>query len=158
MEYATLRLQLQGRAFYRSLFARPHMGKGDDTELVPGQTLFVLNLPETATASAVKHAFNQVGEVTSVKLSDVPATTGSSTARGAHIVFSAASALKKALKLSEPLRLVLPKPKSTGLATESREQMQKSVDKFMRKFDAAEKRRKAEEEARHNQMDADGCA
>eukprot|EP00966_Prymnesium_polylepis_P173863 4022128-Prymnesium_polylepis.1 len=157
-EYSQLRVEVPGRVFHTTMFARAHASKGEDAELPAGRTLFVLNVPAAASESALRSAFALAGEVSAVKLSGVPGAAGSSSTHAAHVVFAAPGGLKKALKLAEPLQLTLEAPSAKGAEQklESREQMQRSVDAYMRKFDADEKRREAEDEARHNQMDADG--
>ena len=162
-EYKLLRLEVKGRAFYSTLFARAHVSKSDDTDLPAGQTLFLLNVPATATDKALRSAFSVAGDVKKVQSSKIAgAVAGSTTGtRAAHIAFASPDGLKKALAMQEPLKLTLEGGRDSGGAapkTESREVLQRSVDSLMKKFDAAERRREEEEEARHNTMDGDGCA
>jgi len=158
-DYRQLYLQIRGRAFHTTLFARPHVSKGDNAELPAGQTLFVLNVPATATEKALSTAFSTAGEVKAVQISSIASgTNGAAGTRAAHVAFASPSGLKKALALRQPMQLVIALSGSTPRLEQpaTREQLQRSADSFMKKFDAAEKRREAEEEARHNTMDDDG--
>ena len=102
----------------------------------------------------------RAGVVTAVKLHE-----GENGARSAHIVFADAAGLKKALGLAskpKPLELAAGGGPSGGsklaatTATPTRAALQEAVGEFMQRFEADEAARKEEEEARHNQMDADG--
>jgi len=74
----------------------------------------------------------------------------------AHIVFSSASSLKKALGAQGALSLALRKRRRARQAVESREELAESVASFMRSFEKAERERQREAGARHGQIDDDG--
>lgn len=161
-EYTMLRVKVKGRTFFTTLFARAHVSKDGDANLPAGLTLFVLNVPATATKKALCAAFRVAGDVKSVQTSNIGGEAGSSNARTrvAHVVFASPAGVKKALALRQPLQLVLDVRRESSRGepqSEGREELQKWVDSFMKKFDAAERRKEAEAEARHNTMDGDGC-
>lgn len=171
-EYTQLRVSVDGSLFFRTLFARAHVSKGDDAELPTGQTLFLLNMPHAVTVAGVKAAFKRAGcgAVSSVKLSDISLPTLQLEAPtrdlpweaphhhtpAAHVVFASADGLKKALNLKTPLQMAVNEPWGKPVKEETHEELRKYVDTFMKKFEAEEKQRQADEEARHNQMDSDG--
>lgn len=75
----------------------------------------------------------------------------------AHVVFAQAAGVKRALAAARALDLAAPAgARVAAAAAPSREELQASVGAFMQQFEAEEAARRAEEEARHNQMDADG--
>ena len=123
-------------------------------ELPAGRTLFVLNVPPGVPPGALAEALAaRAGEVTSLRLSE-----GEGGARSAHVVFDQPAALKKALAIAKPLDLAVERPPrpSSSAAAPSREELQASVGEFMQRFEADEAVRRADEDARHNQVDADG--
>ena len=150
--YTPLPARVGKRAFLTTLFGRAHVSK-NDAELPAGRTLFVLNVPPRVAPGALAAALEaKAGEVTSVRLS-------SDGSHAAHIVFAEPSGLKKALAAnSKPLDLAVSADGAAADAEEpsSRAELQESVGAFMQQFEADEAARKAEEEARHNQMDSDG--
>ncbi|KAL1520407.1 hypothetical protein AB1Y20_021993 [Prymnesium parvum] len=154
--YAPIYLHAPGRAFHACLLARAHVSKPGDSEWPAGRTLFLLNVPAAASAPRLHSAFSAaVGEVGRLALCEVG--EAHAPVRAAHVAFAAPESLKKALRLRRALELPEEETRKGGAARrESREQMQRTVDAFMRKFDAAQARREAEEAARHNTMDADG--
>ena len=159
--FRTLLLRRRGCCFYSVLFARAHAGK---SEYPAGKTLFVVNVPHAASEGSLSAAFGHLGQVASVSFGCLPPeragelSSAPSGARTAHIVFEQAGSLKKALSTRRPLQLVEQHAApSAADAAPSREELQRSVDSFMRKFEEQEARRLKEEERAHNQMDADGC-
>jgi ribosomal RNA-processing protein 7 len=157
--YVQLPARVGSRAFLANLFARPHVSRAEDTELPQKRTLFIMNVPPGVGEGGLAAALSaRGGEVSHVRLGG----GGSS----AHVVFAQASGLKKVLAATKPLELEMEAAATAGSssATKStaitrsarREQLQSEVSAFMERFEAEEARRQAEEEARHNQMDADG--
>ena len=157
MAYAPLTAKVDGRAVLTTLFARPHVSRADDTELPRGRTLFVLNVPPAAhAADCLSAAFSEYSEVTAVHLNTV------GDARTVHVVFAKEAGVKKALASTKPLQLasatgeVSQLPSRKRSAPASREELQSAVGAFMERFEAEEAERQAAEDAKHNQMDADG--
>ncbi len=170
--YTALPLRVGERAFVSQLFARQHQSRADDAELPPKRTLLVLNVPLGATADGLAAAFARAGEVTAVR--NLGREGGG--ARSAHVIFAQPVGLKKALASRRALELRLDAGGSGGGSSgggggsragsapgasarggaPSREELQASVDAFMRQFEADEAARQAAEDARHNTMDADG--
>ena len=163
--YRPLRLEIEGRAFHSTLFARLHTSKADDSDLPAQRTLFAVNVPHGATEAGLQAAFERLGAVSEVRLSSMTAEPASSSAPAAtptvtstaHVVFETAEALKAALKSTKALRLSL-ETGATTRPTESREALQKAVDGFLRRFEAEEKKREKEALDAKGKMDADGCA
>jgi|EP00908_Phaeocystis_cordata_P004134 hypothetical protein len=159
--YTPLRVEIAGRAFHSTLFARLHTSKAADAELPAQRTLFAVNVPHGATEAGLRAAFERLGVVSEVRLGRMAAdgpSTAASAASTAHIVFESAATLKAALKSKKALRLTLAAAPATTRAPESREQLQRAVDGFLKKFEADERQREKEELAQKGQMDADGCA
>ena len=163
--YRPLRLEIEGRAFHSTLFARLHTSKADDSDLPAQRTLFAVNVPHGATEAGLQAAFERLGAVSEVRLSSMTAEPASSSSAAAtptvtstaHVVFETAEALKAALKSTKALRLSL-ETGATTRPTESREALQKAVDGFLRRFEAEEKKREKEALDAKGKMDADGCA
>ena len=164
--YRPLRLEIEGRAFHSTLFARLHTSKAEDSDLPAQRTLFAVNVPHGATEAGLQAAFERLGAVSEVRLSSMtaePASSSSSSAAApavtstAHVVFETAEALKATLKSTKALRLTL-ETAATKRPTESREVLQKAVDGFLKRFEAAEKQREKEALDAKGKMDADGCA
>ena len=165
--YRPLRLEIEGRAFHSTLFARLHTSKAEDSDLPAQRTLFAVNVPHGATEAGLQAAFERLGAVSEVRLSSMtaePASSSSSAAAAApavtstaHVVFETAEALKATLKSTKALRLSL-ETAATTRSTESREVLQKAVDGFLKRFEAEEKKRAKEALDAKGKMDADGCA
>jgi len=153
MSFIPLTLKLRGHSSTSVVFARPHAGKASD-ELPAGRTLFVASVPLSATAAALQAAFEKHGAVSAVALGTLDG--GQSSTCTAHVTFASPSGLKRALSGQKLLRAVLPEACRAG--PDSREELQRSVDSFMRSFEADEQRRQQAEEEQHNRMDSDGCA
>jgi len=165
--YRPLRLEIEGRAFHSTLFARLHTSKADDTDLPAQRTLFAVNVPHGATEVGLQAAFERLGAVSEVRLSRMtaePASSSSSAAAAAaaaaststaHVVFETAEALKATLKSTKALRLSLETAEATR-PTESREALQKAVDGFLKRFEAEERKREKEALDAKGKMDADG--
>lgn len=157
--YTTLPYHVRGRAFHGHLFARPHVSRGDDIELPAKRTLFLLNVPLHLTADDVAAAFTRKDEEPIVRLGGIGTTLSTVGTCTAHVVFAQPAGLRRALAASKPLEF----PAAEAAADNdpgvpSRAELQQNVGAFMEQFEAAEKKRQAEEDARHNQMDSDGCA
>ena len=163
--YRPLRLEIEGRAFHSTLFARLHTSKAEDSDLPAQRTLFAVNVPHGATEAGLQAAFERLGAVSEVRLSSMTAEPASSSAAAAspavtstaHVVFETAEALKATLKSTKALRLSL-ETAATKRPTESREMLQKAVDGFLKRFEAEEKKREKEALDAKGKMDADGCA
>jgi hypothetical protein len=166
--YRPLRLEIEGRAFHSTLFARLHTSKAEDSDLPAQRTLFAVNVPHGATEAGLQAAFERLGAVSEVRLSSMtaePASSSSAAAAAAapavtstaHVVFETAEALKATLKSTKALRLSL-ETAATTRSTESREVLQKAVDGFLKRFEAEEKKREKEALDAKGKMDADGCA
>lgn len=164
--YTALPVRVGARAFHTTIFARAHVSKQDDVGRLPaGRTLFVLNVPADVSADGLAEGFSARtgGNAPAVHLSD---GGGSSDARSAHVVFEQAATLKKALNASKPLEVAHAENAQAGKSGASsavgrasapkRSALQSSVASFMEQFEAEEAARIAEEDARHNAMDADG--
>lgn len=93
--FVPLRCRVGGRAFHTMLYARAHASRADDTSLPAKRTLFVLNVPLGATEDDLEAAFSPHGDVASVQLGH--GVGGAADARSAHVVFSQAAGLRKAL-------------------------------------------------------------
>ena len=158
--YTSIAVRGRGRSFCSVLYGRQHKSKAGEESLVAGRTLFLANVPHGAGADALRTAFSSLGEVTHVQLGMLgSADVGSSSVATAHVVFAHASALKKALAYrasQKPLQLAMTEPAAEASGVESREELQRSVDEFMRRFEAEESRRQEEADAEHNRMDSDG--
>ena len=161
--YVALQCQLKGRAFATTLFARAHAARAEDDRFPAQRTLFALNVPPRADADGLRAAFGRLGDVESVELGRLggdAAADDDDGPRTAHVVFARAAALKKALRAARPVQLALAEAPaaaaSGGDGGEDREALQRSVDAFMRSFEADEGRRRRELEASHNRMDGDG--
>jgi ribosomal RNA-processing protein 7 len=156
-DYTTLPVRFRGRAFLSQLFARPHVGRSQDADLPANRTMFVLNVPLHVTADELGSAFStsKDDQQPVAKLGRLEAD-GDGDAHTAHIIFSQASALKRALNRKKPLELPAAKV-STKERPPTREELQERVGSFMEEFEAAERERELAEEAAHNQMDSDGC-
>ena len=174
--YVPLAARVDGLAFHATLFARAHVSAAGDAALPAKRTLFLLNVPPTTDEASLAAAFEaKAGDVASAKVGSV------GDARSAHVVFAQPSGLKKALALTKPLELgpsgsVGSSSGGSGGSSNSgsshhsggrtslhafsvapsREKLQALVGTFMEKFEAEEAARRAEEDARHNSMDADG--
>ena len=164
--YRPLRLEIEGRAFHSTLFARLHTSKAEDSDLPAQRTLFAVNVPHGATEAGLQAAFERLGAVSEVRLSSMTAEPASSSSAAAaspavtstaHVVFETAEALKATLKSTKALRLSL-ETAATTRPTESREMLQKAVDGFLKRFEAEEKKREKEALDAKGKMDADGCA
>ena len=155
MSYTRLRARQSGTCFYSVLFAREHASRVGDSSLPAGRTLFVANVPCGTTEPKLKAAFKKLGDISSVSIGQ-----GESGAEGhtAHVVFERPAALKKALATTKTLLFGAADNADSSLRAveEGREELQQSVDAFMRKFEQDEARRREAEESAHNQMDADG--
>jgi len=155
--WVDIQCRLPGHLSTRTLFARAHASsKAESAELPAGRTLFLINVPPTATADAVQSAFEKRGRVSSVRLGTLDGGESSTTST-AHVVFAKASALKKVLSAQKPVAMAavserLPRAE----APEGVEELQRSVDSFMQAFEADELRRREHEEQQHNRMDDDG--
>ena len=156
--YTALSARIAGRAFLSQLFARQHVSRADDATLPANRTLFLLNVPLHVSAAALAAAFEHKGAAPIVHLN-----TDAADARSAHVVFESTAALKRALGRKKPLDM----PPARGLRSSAdvssggvppREVLQERVGAFMEQFEAAERERELAEEAKHNQMDNDGCA
>ena len=98
--YRPLRLEIEGRAFHSTLFARLHTSKADDSDLPAQRTLFAVNVPHGATEAGLQAAFERLGAVSEVRLSSMTAEPASSSAAAAtptvtstaHVVFETAGA------------------------------------------------------------------
>ena len=161
--YVALQCQLKGRAFATTLFARAHAARAEDDRFPAQRTLFALNVPPRADADGLRAAFGRLGDVESVELGRLggdAAAADDAGPRTAHVVFARAAALKKALRAARPVQLALAEAPAAAAAGgdggEDREALQRSVDAFMRSFEADEGRRRRELEASHNRMDGDG--
>ena len=159
--YVALQCQLKGRAFATTLFARAHAARAEDDRFPAQRTLFALNVPPRADADGLRAAFGRLGDVESVELGRLGGDAAASDDAGprtAHVVFARAAALKKALRAARPVQLALAEAPAAagGDGGEDREALQRSVDAFMRSFEADEGRRRRELEASHNRMDGDG--
>ena len=161
--YVALQCQLKGRAFATTLFARAHAARAEDDRFPAQRTLFALNVPPRADADGLRAAFGRLGDVESVELGRLGGDAAASDDAGprtAHVVFARAAALKKALRAARPVQLALAEAPAAAAAGgdggEDREALQRSVDAFMRSFEADEGRRRRELEASHNRMDGDG--
>ena len=162
--YVALQCQLKGRAFATTLFARAHAARAEDDRFPAQRTLFALNVPPRADADGLRAAFGRLGDVESVELGRLggdAAAADDAGPRTAHVVFARAAALKKALRAARPVQLALAEAPAAAAAAggdggEDREALQRSVDAFMRSFEADEGRRRRELEASHNRMDGDG--
>lgn len=73
-----------------SAYFKEHRGSGSDS------TLFVVNLPNTATTASLRQVFNQFGEIEAVDLDQPPYRT-----RCARVIFSERASLKLALAAVE---------------------------------------------------------
>ena len=162
--YRSLRLEIEGRAFHSTLFARLHASKAGDTELPAQRTLFAVNVPHGATVAGLQAAFERLGAVSEVRLGSMtaePATSSAAaaaaaaTAVTAHVIFETPEALKAALKSTKALRLSL-ETAETAKPAESREALQLAVDGFLKRFEAEEAKREKEALAQKGKMDADG--
>lgn len=160
--YTPIRVEIQGRAQLSTLFARVHASKADDAELPAQRTLFAVNVPHGASAETLRTGFERLGAVSDVRLGSMEATDGSATGASsstaavptAHVIFESAAALKAALKSKKVLRLAL--EPAAPVRTESREQLQRSVDGFLKRFEHEERERERQALAEKGQMDADG--
>ena len=81
--YRPLRLEIEGRAFHSTLFARLHTSKADDSDLPPQRTLFAVNVPHGATEAGLQAAFERLGAVSEVRLSSMTAEPASSSGEAA---------------------------------------------------------------------------
>ena len=148
--------------------ARARTPRRAERDRFPAQrTLFALNVPPRADArrraagGVWPPGRRRVGRGTRPARwpTPPPPTTPS---RGRHVVFARAAALKEALRAARPVQLALAEelPAAAAAAggdgSEDREALQRSVDAFMRSFEADEGRRRRELEASHNRMDGDG--
>lgn len=160
--YTPIRVEIQGRAQLSTLFARVHASKADDAELPAQRTLFAVNVPHGASAEALRTAFERLGAVSDVRLGSMEATDGSAAGASsstaavptAHVIFESAPALKAALKSKKVLRLAL--EANAPARTESREELQRSVDSLLKRFEHEERERERQALAEKGQMDADG--
>ena len=98
--YTALPVHVPGRIFGSQLFVRPHVSRTNEAELPPKRTLFVLNLPPSATADMLADAFKQGTERPEVFMREQGQGSGQ---RSAHLVFPQPSALKRALAAKKPL-------------------------------------------------------
>ena len=162
--YSALPARVGGRAFHATLFARAHVSRDSDAELPAGRTLFVLNVPCNATSESLAEAFSaRAGEVTAVHLGGSTSASAAA-AQSAHVVFKQAASMKKALGGGKELDIAVAEDAASAASAAhpnsgpppSRAALQEAVGAFMERFEAEEAQRLAEEEARHNAMDADG--
>lgn len=152
--YTALPVHVPGRIFGSQLFVRPHVSRTNEAELPPKRTLFVLNLPPSATADMLADAFKQGTERPEVFMREQGQGSGQ---RSAHLVFPQPSALKRALAAKKPLEFppATPVPIKPPRAPK-REDLRKQVASVMEQFEAAEREQQREQDAMHNQMDDDG--
>eukprot|EP00965_Chrysotila_dentata_P243687 6205559-Pleurochrysis_carterae.AAC.1 len=150
--YQRLLVRRRGSCFCTVMLMRAHTSKAGDTDHPAGRTLFLINVPAACTSDMLKTMLSTFGNVRTVTIGTLAPDsadilsgeiTGS---RTAHVVFKSPVALEKALASDECLALVGGSSDSTktGKATSeecSREELQTSVDNFMKKFEADEARR-----------------
>lgn len=157
MLYARLLVRIKGRRFLSVVFARMHASRAADAAHPAGRTLFLANLPPAASAHALTAALSSFGEVESVSIEVADREAGGGA--HAHVVFAAASSLKKCLGTDKALALPASRParRADASATnESREALQASVSSFMRDFERAEEGRERAAAAQYGQVDEDG--
>lgn len=90
--YTRLAVTLGPRAVLRFVYARVHAAK--DAQLPRGRTLFVVNLPRTASDEGVAAAFAQFGEVAAVHR----AGGADDVTTSAHVIFAHREACSRALE------------------------------------------------------------
>lgn len=145
--WASLTFKVRGHSSTSVLFARLHAGKEG-----AGRTLFVTSLPPSLTAAEIQTAFEHHGAVSAVTLGEIDG--GRTSTRTAHVTFAKSSGVKKALSSRKALQAE--SAVASAHTMESREELQESVDSFLRNFEADEQRRHDLEDAQHGQMDSDG--
>ena len=153
--YVALTAEIRGRAFHCQLLARPHVSRSGDEQLPANRTLFLLNVPLQLSEDDLRSAFAFKDEEVVVHLSSQASESGA--ASTAHIVFTQPASLKRVLTSNKPLQLPTATCKPSSAAhPPKREELQRNVSSFMQAYEDAERKRETEEDAKHNQIDADG--
>ncbi|EOD09415.1 hypothetical protein EMIHUDRAFT_448353 [Emiliania huxleyi CCMP1516] len=165
LPYARLLFRQKDRHFATVVFARAHASRAADAERPAGRTLFLANLPLSATGSALRSALEAFGPVDAVHM-DAAGGVAASPRRSqqAHVVFAAAPALRKCLKCDRAIPLsaggggggASSVGGTLGDAPEDRETLGASVAAFLQQFEADEASRARAAESAHGAMDEDG--
>jgi RNA recognition motif-containing protein len=94
MEYKVLHVPIEETPFYKFIFFKQHVKRGDEEH----RTLFVTNVPWDCSQGELKTWFEECGEIQSVEFKE---SLGKDDIRNvsAYLVFSTEKGLKKALKM-----------------------------------------------------------
>ncbi|XP_028155628.1 ribosomal RNA-processing protein 7 homolog A [Diabrotica virgifera virgifera] len=136
------------------VYIKEHSVRAVSEDKPPGQTLFMLNVPPTATEVGLRNAFSSVGNIRRIIFEKNTKEEGDGFKR-AYIVFNKRDHLVRALQLKSLKPMSTDnEPIETGLnlwvknynnSICDRDVLRKKVEQFMADFDSQEKKDKTEE-------------